>query len=147
MKYQCRVDIDRPLREVVELFDNPDNLRYWQPGLISYDHIHGSPGQQGAQATMHYKMGKREVVMTETILERNLPQLIRSSYETEGVLNIQETRFEPIDDKRTRYISDNEFRFSGFMKLMGWLMPGAFKKQTRKYMEQFKDFAETQNKK
>jgi hypothetical protein len=28
------------------------------------------------------------------------------------------------------------------MKLIGWLMPGAFKKQSQKYLNDFKDFAE-----
>lgn len=28
------------------------------------------------------------------------------------------------------------------MKLFGWLMPGAFKKQSQKYLDMFKEFAE-----
>lgn len=31
---------------------------------------------------------------------------------------------------------------AGFMKIVGWLMPGAIKKETQKLMDQFKVFAE-----
>ncbi|WP_337251640.1 hypothetical protein [Maribacter halichondriae] len=38
---------------------------------------------------------------------------------------------------------ETDFQFEGFMmKTMGFLMPGAFKKQSKKYMEDFKAFAE-----
>lgn len=51
--------------------------------------------------------------------------------------------FEVINDHTTKWISESEFQFSGFMmKLMGFLMPGAFKKQSIKYLGDFKAFAE-----
>ena len=37
---------------------------------------------------------------------------------------------------------ENEFQFKGFMKLIGFFMPGAFEKQSFKYMKDFKAFAE-----
>ena len=45
---------------------------------------------------------------------------------------------------RTKYISEQEFQFKGFMKVIGFIMPGAFKKQSMKYLEAFKNFAESQ---
>lgn len=143
MKYTCYVDIDQPIDKVVELFDNPDNMRHWQEGLLSYEHLEGKPGQPGAKARLQYKMGKREVEMIETIIERDLPSVFSATYEANGVMNIQKNYFEPLDDKATRWKSESEFQLSGFMKLMGWFMPGAFKKQSQKYMDQFKAFAES----
>ena len=65
------------------------------------------------------------------------------TYDTKGVHNIQKNYFKDEGDK-TRWVSETEFQFSGFgMKLMGFLMPGAFKKQSFKYMQDFKAFAET----
>ncbi len=143
MKYTCSVDIDQPLQKVIDLFDNPDNMKHWQPGLLSFEHLSGDPGEPGAKSRLHYKMGKRDIEMTETIIERDLPRMFSSTYEANGVLNIQKNTFVPVDEQTTRYVSENEFRFSGFMKIMGWLMPGAFKKQSQKYMDQFKEFAES----
>ena len=36
MKYQNEIEINLPLNRVIELFDNPDNLKRWQPGLESF---------------------------------------------------------------------------------------------------------------
>ena len=43
-----------------------------------------------------------------------------------------------------RYTTEQEFQFKGFMKIMAFLMPGAFKKQSMQYLKDFKAFAENQ---
>ncbi len=45
MQYTNEVIINLPVDKVVELFDNPDNMKYWQPGLVSFENISGTPGQ------------------------------------------------------------------------------------------------------
>lgn len=142
MKYTTAIEISLPLEKVIEKFDDPSNMKHWQPGLQSFEHVSGDPGQQGAVSRLRYKMGKRDVEMTETITLRDLPHRFEGTYEANGVLNIMRNRFEPIGDSGTKWTSENEFRFKGVMKLMGFLMPGAFKKQTMRYMQYFKDFAE-----
>ena len=91
---------------------------------------------------MRFKMGKRDIELIETITLRELPERFDGTYETKGVFNIVRNTFTEIDPNRTRWVSENEFQFSGFMKLMGVLMKGAFPKQSLKYMQDFKDFAE-----
>lgn len=142
MKYTVDIIIDLPRPKVVQLFDNSENMHKWQPDLVSFDHISGEPGQSGAKSKLHYKMGKREIEMIETITENDLPSSMSSTYETKGVFNIISNRFEEISEKQTRWVSENEFQFSGFMKLMGIFMKSAFPKQTLKFMQQFKTFAE-----
>lgn len=144
MYYTLTIDIDLPRQQVVELFDNPENMQHWQPGLLSYRHLQGQPGHPGAKMKLHFKMGTRDVEMIETITSRNLPEEIASTYSTKGVWNLVVNRFEPLDASRTRWIAKNEFQFSGMMKVFSWFMPGVFKKQTRKMMEQFKRFAESE---
>jgi uncharacterized protein YndB with AHSA1/START domain len=39
MKYTCEITIDRPRARVIELFDNPENLKQWQPELVSFEHV------------------------------------------------------------------------------------------------------------
>ena len=142
MKYQNEIEINLPLYRVIELFDNPDNLKHWQPGLESFEPISGTPGQPGAKSRLKYNMGNRKIEMIETITKRNLPDEFSGTYEAKGVYNIISNRFISLGDYKTRWVADNEFQFSGFMKLMGWLMPGLFKKQSQKYLEDFKKFAE-----
>jgi hypothetical protein len=43
----------------------------------------------------------------------------------------------------TLWVSENAYRFSGvMMRLVGLLMPGAFRKQSLQHMRDFKAFAE-----
>lgn len=142
MKYTNEVEINQPLEKVIELFDNPANMSKWQPGFISMEHLNGVPGQAGAKSKLKYKMGKRDVEMIETIDHRDLPHAFHGTYETKGVYNIQKNFFCEIGPGKTKWISESEFKFSGLMKLIGWLMPGAFRKQSQKYLDLFKEFAE-----
>ncbi len=144
MKYSVSITIDKPVDEVVALFDNVDNLKKWMEGLESFEHISGTPGEVGAKSRMEFKMGKREIEMIETITAKNLPEEFTTTYEAKGVFNIVKNSFEPLPDNKTKYNTEQEFQFKGFMKLIGLLMPGAFKKQSLKYLQDFKAFAESQ---
>ncbi len=145
MKYSNSIIINLPRQRVIQLFDSSENLAKWQPGFISYEHLSGDPGKKGAQAKMTYKMGSRTTEMIETITLSNLPDDFHSTYETKGVHNIQANHFRQKGPDVTEWTSVSKFKFSTFpMKLIGWVMPGAFKKQSSQFMESFKVFAESQ---
>ncbi len=142
MKYTCEVLINLPRKEVVEKLDNPDNMKFWQKGLVRFQHLNGEPGKPGAESKLIYLMGKRRVEMIETITFTNLPEEIHLNYFTKGVVNIQKNYFDEEGDK-TRWVSECIFKFSGFMKFMSFFMgSGAFKKQSQLYLDDFKAFAE-----
>ena len=142
MRYQNEVIIKASRDKVIELFDNPDNLAKWQKGFVSMELIEGDPREVGAKHKMRYKMGKRDVEMIETVTKKDLPNIFSGSYEAKGVYNHIDNYFEVVDENTTKYRSENEFRLKGMMKLMGLIMPGAFKKQTQQYMNDFRDFVE-----
>ncbi|UXX78018.1 SRPBCC family protein [Reichenbachiella carrageenanivorans] len=142
MKYTVDILIDLPRAKVIELFDNPELMPKWQPDLVSFEPLSGAPSQPGSKAKLHYKMGKREVEMIETIAKNTLPEELVATYETKGVYNLISNRFVATSDHQTQWVSENEFQFSGFMKLIGFFMKSAFPKQTLKFMNQFKTFAE-----
>ena len=142
MNYTNEIEINLPLEQVIQLFDNPDNMSKWQPDLISFEHISGEPGKEGSKSRLRYKMGKKEIEMIETITKNNLPVQFDGTYEAKGVFNKMTNRFIAINENKTKWISHNIFKLSGFLKIIGLLMPGSFSKQSCKYMEQFKKFAE-----
>ncbi len=146
MKYTITLDVGVPVKKLIELFDNLENMYKWMEGLEKVEHLEGTPGTAGAKSKLIFQMGKRQVEMIETITAKNLPEEFSASYEAPGVFNIISNHFQEIDDSSTRYISEQEFQFQGLaMKVMGWVMPGAFKKQTLKHMMSFKVFAESQS--
>ena len=142
MKYEFEIEINQPRTKVIELFDNPENLKKWQPGFISFKYMEGEAGKPGAKSIVKYKMGKRDIEMIETIISRNLPDEFSGIYETRGMWNKVENFFMEISADKTKWKTVNEFKASGFTKFFVWLMPRAFKKQTLQYMKLFKDFCE-----
>jgi len=144
MKYTCETIIQLPRQRVIELFDNPENLKFWMPGLEKFEHIRGEPGKPGSQSRLEFKMGKRKMVMIETITVRNLPTEFSGTYEVNNVSNEVRNFFEELPDGTTKYSTENYFRFSVVMKLFAFIMGGAFKKTSQNYLERFKAFAEKQ---
>ena len=142
MKYTVEVEIEAPRERVVALMDDPDNLPKWMEGLRAFEHLEGERGRVGARSKLVFEVGARRFDMLETITARDLPDVFAGTYDVSGVRNLVVNRFVDLGGGRTRWVSENEFRFSGLMKLMGLFMRGAFPKQTRKYLEAFKAFAE-----
>ncbi|MGM1055065.1 MAG: SRPBCC family protein [Bacteroidota bacterium] len=142
MKYSHEIIIQLPREEVISKMEKPENFKFWQKGFISYKHLSGNQGEEGARSKLAYNMNGREIEMMETIIKSNLPKELHTTYETKGLYNIQKNYFEEESDTSTRWVSYSEFRFSGFMKLIGKLMPGTFKKQSLQFMQDFKAFAE-----
>ena len=141
MKYTSEIDINLPKEKVIELFDNKANLKHWQEGLQSSEHLSGEPGTIGSKYILKYKMGKRNIEMTETILKKESPNF-DFLYEAKGVWNEVKNSFSEIDQNQTKWTIENDFIGKGMMAVMMFLMPSMFKKQTKKFMISFKKFAE-----
>ncbi len=142
MRYEVLVDIDLPLEKVVQEFENTENYYDWMKGLEKLEHVKGEPGKEGSQTYLHFDTGKRKMKMLEKVLINNLPKSYKVSYEVNGVYNEVDNQFESLGPETTRYTTDNLFQFKGIMKIMAFLMKGAFKKQSLKYLNDFKKFVE-----
>lgn len=143
MKYTTEILIDKPLQEVISKMNSTENMKHWQEGLASTEHISGIPGEFGAKMKLNYDFGKRKMELIETITKQNFPDEFHATYTTVGVRNIQQNYFETAGENKTKWVCKNEFQPTNFvMNVMLFLMPRSFKKQTKKYMTNFKNFAE-----
>lgn len=142
MKYSLEIIINLPREKVIAKMANPINFKHWQKGFLPYKHLSGELGEEGARAKLKYNIKNRELTLIETIEKSNLPKKLFTSYEANGVHNTQRNYFEEVTQNTTKWISDNHFEFSGFMKIIALLMPGSFKEQSNKFMKDFKAFAE-----
>lgn len=145
MKYTTEIEINKPIDQVIALFDNPDNLDKWMSELESFEHISGTSGEVGAKSKLIFNMGKKKMEMIETITVKNLPDEFTGIYEVKDIINIVKNKFVKLSDTKTKYITENEFQMKGFMKVMAFLFPSLFKKQSIKYATAFKEFVESQN--
>ncbi len=144
MKFSCQVEINAPIDQVLELFVNPDNLKEWQDGFISHDHVSGNPGEKDAKSKFIYKSGRNTIELIETIRINKLPEEFLALYEAKQMINTMSSSFTQIDESKTLYTSNLEYiSFHGFLpKLMAKLAPSMFQKQTQKWLDQFKEFVE-----
>lgn len=141
--YIVSIDIELPRDRVIELFDNPDNMFHWQKGLQEFEHLSGEPGQPGASSKLVYRNGNQRIELIETIVSRNLTDEFCGTYSWRSRMNTLENRFVELGPNKTRWESTCHYHMkSVFMKIMGFLMPGTFKKQNVKFMRNFKAFAE-----
>lgn len=142
MEYTNEITINLPRERVIELFDSSENLSKWQPGLQSFEHIAGEPGQVGAQSRLVFDENGRKIEMLETITVRNFPDEFSAIYEAKNVKNISRNFFYADGADCTRWVAQNEFQFGGMMIILSLFMRKSFPKQTQTFMEQFKNFAE-----
>ena len=146
MKFTCSVIINRPKAIVAALMDNPDNLKHWQDGFISYEDIEGEPGKIGAKARMVYDIKGKQLELVETIIDNQMPDYFKASYysvPTENTLILKISEMEP---NKTRVVQQIEYtRMTGIViNIMAAVFPRLFKNQTQKWLNQFKTFVESQ---
>lgn len=141
MRYVCEVTINKPREEVLELFDNPDNLYRWQRNLKKYEIIEGEPRQDGVKSRFTYDEKGKKVVMVETIEKFNYPDQMIAIYEAKNMWNRCVNDLIDQGDK-TVWRLDSEFRCKGLMRLICLFGQKAFINQTMNDMNNFKAFAE-----
>lgn len=143
MKYTSEILIQLPLLELLNKLRNYNNMKYWQRGLESFEHVSGDPETLGAKMKLNYKFGNRKICLFETITYSNFPNEYHAFYDSEGIRNIHKNSFKETENGQTKWTFESEcipITFS--MSVRTLLMPSLYKKQTLKYLEDFKDFAE-----
>ena len=146
MKYTCSVVINAPITKVVRLWQDEKYFHKWQEGFQSIEHISGELNAVGAKSKIII-VGKQRIELIETIISNNLPEEKIGLYEHIHMTNTQASRFLAVDKNTTEYTSEVEYtKFNGIMiKVMAKLFPGQFKKQSQKWMENFKSFIEAED--
>ncbi|WP_178988765.1 SRPBCC family protein [Winogradskyella schleiferi] len=142
MQYNTEILIEKPISEVIKKMNSASNLKHWQEGLVSTAHISGIPNELGAKMRLNYEFGNRKMEIIETVTKQNFPTEFHATYTTKGMRNIQKNYYKS-ENGFTNWTSINEFQPTNFMmSMMLFFMPGAFKKQTKAYMTNFKNFVE-----
>ena len=153
MKYTVSIEIALPREKVAQLLADPQQLSKWLRGLVLHEPLTGVHGQVGTRSRVVMQMGQQTMECTETITRREpvdlrgIPRASLVHFEREivskGMWSAVRDRLTETGPATTLWVSENEYRFSGLlMRLVGLLMPGAFRKQSLQHMQDFKAFAE-----
>lgn len=149
MKFKASIDINKSRDLVTQLWINPDYLKEYQDGFIKKELVSGVSGETGAISNMYYKMGKHDMELKETIIANLLPDSYEGFYHHKHMDNTMKCMFTVLNEGSTRYEMEVEYtRINWFMpKLMAILFPSMYRKQGEKWMKQFKEFVEKQERK
>lgn len=142
MKSTSEVIIDRPREQVLELIMAPGNFAKWQPGVRTFQLLSGQQGYPGARAKVVLEVHGLKLEMTETIVERTMPEVYTLRYDGKGVKNLVENRFYEAGPGRTRWVVTNTLEFSPFTAVASGFIKDIIVKQNGESMKQFKAWAE-----
>ncbi|RSD09210.1 SRPBCC family protein [Amycolatopsis eburnea] len=153
MKYTTSIEIALPREKVLQMLADPAHLPKWLRGLVLHEPVDGAHGRLGTTSRVVFRRGKRTMEATETITRLEpedlhaIPGSVVVHYDREivgeGMWQAQRDRLIAAGPDTTTWESESEFRFDGLLvRLVGLVMPGAFRKQSQQHMEDFKAFAE-----
>jgi hypothetical protein len=153
MKYTISIEIALPREEVAQLLADPAHLPKWLRGMVQHEPLSGVHGQVGTISRVVMQTGQQKFEGTETITRREPADLHRIPKGSvvhfereiigEGMWSVVRDRLTEASPDTTLWVSESEYRFSSLlMRLVGILMPGAFRKQSQQHMQDFKAFAE-----
>jgi hypothetical protein len=153
MKYTVSIEIALPRERVVQMLADPAHLPMWLRGLVLHEPLNGMHGQVGTKSRVVFQMGQQKIEATETITRRepaDLRGIPRESVVhfdreivTKGMWNAARERLTEAGPETTLWESENEYRFDSLpMRLIGFLMPSVFRKQSIQHMQDFKAYAE-----
>jgi len=121
MKLDCEVIIDKPLQEVWDYSNNPDNLPKWLNDFVRYEHLSGDMNapKVGDTSNHTYDQNGKEFVMHEEIVAYDAPRhvklLMTSSWFDMEIVN----NFEEVFPSKTKLFVGAEFvRMGLIMKVM-----------------------------
>jgi len=140
LRFHLETEIQKPLNQVIMLFNDRNLLARWQPGLLSSEQVESFPHPK---YILRFNFGRRKMEMTETILRNELPAHFEGTYEMKGVVNHIHNSFEAKSPGVTKWTCMTEFRFSGLMKIISIFMKDGFRQQSQVIMRNFKRFAES----
>jgi len=146
MKYKGSIIINQPREKVVTFFLDEDNLKEYQDGFVKKELVKGISGKNETESKIYYKYGKRDLVLTETVINNNLPQSFEAFYHHKHMDNTMKCSFIEMAPQKTQYDYEFEYtRINWFLpKLMAIFFPSIYRKQGEKWMNQFKEFVEKQ---
>lgn len=148
MNCECEVIINKPIQEVWDFANNPDNLKLWLNDFVRYEHLSGdiNAPKIGDTSQHTYDQKGKEFTMKEEILAYQPPTHIKllmthSWFDMEIVNDLEEVS--PVQTKL--FAGANTVRTSLLMKLMMLFMPKSkMQKDHESQINKLKELIEAQ---
>lgn len=144
MKYSCEVVVNVKREDCIKLWFDESRFSEWQDGFQSKNWIEGNALETNSKADILYDQNGRRLELIEHVVDNSLPDFYLGEYIHKHMTNTQKVIFREIDTNKTLVCTEvNYTQFNGLMpKLMGFLFPRLFRKQSQKWLDQFKFMVE-----
>ena len=142
MKFDFTLELALPRDRVWRAFDNPANMPKWQPSLITFESVSGTPGQVGAVSRLVYQEGSREIEMVETVTVRREPEEFSGTYDSDHGVTSVSNRFVEAESGGTSWDVASAMQLKGMAKFMGAMLRGMIESRVRTDCERFKTLLE-----
>ncbi len=148
MNCSCEVIINKPVQEVWDYANNPDNLKLWLNDFVRYEHLTGdmSAPKIGDTSKHTYDQNGKEFTMTEEIVAYNPPHHIKlfmtSKWFDMDIVN----DLEEVSPNQTKLLATADtVRTSLMMKVMMLFMSNAkMQKDHESQIHKLKELIEAQ---
>lgn len=143
MKLTTTIIINKPIKEVWDFYDDPDNLKLWLRGFQTFEHVSGERGQIGAKSRHTYLENGKTIIMDEEITAR-IPYKEFSGILTHDIMSTTLTNtFEDLGNGSTRLVCIVDTKFKPFfLRLLSPLMKGMFRRRQEKDFGKLKECLE-----
>lgn len=139
-----KIIINKPVKEVWDFFDNPDNMHLWLTGFKRFEQISGEKGTVGAKARHIYENRGKTFEMIEEITKREEYKNFSGTLSHKSMESTIETNFEDLNHNRTSIICLVNVKFKSlFLKIFGKLMQRPFQKRQDKDFNTLKSVIES----
>ena len=144
MVITSKIIINKPVKEVWDFFNNPDNMHLWLTDFKRFEPISGELGKVGAKAKHIYENRGKDFEMTEEITKRDEYKNFSGILRHKSMESTIETNFEDLNHSRTSLtcLVNVEFK-SLFLKIFGGLMRNSFQKRQDKDFKTLKSVIES----
>tara|TARA_Y100000385_G_C12976237_1_gene586297 strand:- start:293 stop:841 length:549 start_codon:yes stop_codon:yes gene_type:complete len=147
LSYNEDIIIESDIEKVIKLHENTSLLKNYMQGFVSYEIKKGIAREKGsiAQITVLFDYNKsisRKILMTETILENNLPFQKKIIYNTGAVKNVITYRFIKKGEDKTQFVRNHNYEFNTYKRFSSFFTSKKIKRQSYVYLKNFKHFVE-----
>lgn len=141
-KYTTKIEIEKPIEEVFEKFQDTTLLKKWIPELKSFKVIDEKPGKVGSTYKMVVENNGERINMTEKILAYVPNEKITHYFDAENMLKTDEYSFSFVNNK-TVLTKNSTCQSNSF--LMSCVFPyfkGTLQELDQQYLNRFKKVVE-----
>ena len=150
IRYTEEVIINSNIEDVIKIHEDTTFMKKYTNGLISYKLISGDLRNIGAKSEIKVLFNSKDqvgktVTLKEDILVNNLPNEKIIVLSNRGIRNTIKYRFVKMSQNQTMFVREHEYVFSAYMKVSAFLLPNAFKRSSKQYLKNFKEFVENKS--